>query len=68
MANRPLSRDDQAWEIFLVLLGHKPYHSLHELAHEAYNAAEAFENFRAEQDTHRHAGSKKRESKAPPTL
>ncbi|HEY0790677.1 MAG TPA: hypothetical protein VGD78_06390 [Chthoniobacterales bacterium] len=68
MANRPLSRDDQAWEIFLVLLGHKPYHSLHELAHEAYNAAEAFENFRGGQESVLHAGGRKREAKAPPTL
>jgi hypothetical protein len=68
MSNRPPSRDDQAWEIFLVLLGHKPYSSLHQLVDEAYNAAEAFENYRTEQGPYRQPAAKKAKVKAPPAL
>ncbi|MBW0000166.1 MAG: hypothetical protein JO015_13775 [Verrucomicrobia bacterium] len=68
MPNRPPSRDDQAWEIFLVLLGHKPYSSLHQLVDEAYNAAEAFENYRTEQEPYRQPVTKRARVKAPPAL
>jgi hypothetical protein len=56
MPNRPTSRDDQAWEIFLILLASRqPDENPFRLAQDAYRAADAFERTRYEQEPERSA-------------